>query len=103
MSKISFTIVWLILFTLPAGAIERMYAARASCQQVQGIIARDGAVILRFPSKNVPGLTLYTRYVRSEFKCDSDFGISVRNIETADDINCRLKECTRKSRGSNRR
>lgn len=55
----------------PAAAISRYNSTALSCGKIHGILASQGAAILRYPSKRNPSLTLYDRYVRSEMQCGS--------------------------------
>jgi|GEM_PF-2993865 hypothetical protein len=75
-----------------ASAIERRPAASLSCGMARDIVDRDGAVILRYPSERIAGLTLYDRYVRNEHQCDTNQTIP-KTIQTADDTTCELSIC----------
>ncbi|MDM9648691.1 hypothetical protein [Rhizobium sp. S163] len=75
-----------------ASAIERRPAASLTCGMAKDIVDRDGAVILRYPSERIAGLTLYDRYVRNEHQCDTNQTIP-KQIQTADDTTCELSIC----------
>jgi hypothetical protein len=93
MKKPGFILPALMFAVEPAFAIERLYADSTTCAAAQQIVARDGAVILRYPSRKVPGMTLYKRYVRSQFQCDSDDQARLTSVKTADNAQCRLALC----------
>ena len=82
-----------LLTVSQAQAISRVNTTNKSCRSIQDQVAREGAVILRHPSKNTPGLTLYDRYVRNANYCV--FGeITERDyVPAADTKNCRVLKC----------
>ncbi len=53
-------------------AAGKFFASNATCERVKGLIARDGEVVLRFPSSRVAGMTLYDRYVQNDRRCESN-------------------------------
>ncbi len=75
-----------------ASAIERRPAASLTCGMARDIVDRDGAVILRYPSERIAGLTLYDRYVRNEHQCDTNQTVP-KTIQTADENTCELSIC----------
>jgi len=78
-----------------AQAISRYDPTHMSCDRVQGTIARQGAVILRYQSTRVPGLPLFDRYVQSQAFCN--FG-EVRKrayVPSADTNSCPVYLCKR--------
>jgi hypothetical protein len=46
-----------------AEAISRYQSTSMSCAAARSLVAREGAVIFRYPSARNPGLTLYDRFV----------------------------------------
>lgn len=68
---IATTIVTLAAATLPAQAISRYQSTGMSCAAIQDVISKQTAAIMRYPSKRVPGLVLYDRYVKNGNYCDS--------------------------------
>jgi hypothetical protein len=80
-----------------ASSTERFFAPTASCDAIQGAVSRDGDSILRFPSKQVPGMTLYRRYVRNEEKCDSNDQVVSAHVKTGNDVPCELYVCAQRS------
>lgn len=80
---------------LPADAVTRLRADQNSCAAVQATIAREGAVIVQYPSKRVPDLLLYGRYVASRSFCQQGEGAARSTVPTADTPSCRVRLCKR--------
>ncbi len=76
-----------------AQAISRVNTTDKSCQTIQNRVAREGAVILRYPARNTPGLTLYDRYVRNVNFCVLGQITERDYIPSADTKNCRVLKC----------
>jgi hypothetical protein len=93
MKRTSLTLFVLMLAVEPSLAVERLNTDSTTCAAAQQTVARDGAVILRYPSQRVPGMTLYKRYVRSKLQCDSDDRTVLTSVKTADDLRCKLAQC----------
>ncbi len=92
---------FIALFALVAAsnafAISRYNSLNYSCAQIKSIIKDEGAVILRYPSTRVPGLTLYDRYVKHGGYC---WGSDERNstyVPSADMTKCRVYNCKPRS------
>ena len=78
----------------PSAAAEvRLNPTSMSCAEVQSAIARHGAVILTRPSKNVPGLPIYGRYVANTSYCKW-MQLSSGRVPTSDNPACPVKTCT---------
>ncbi|APH72305.1 hypothetical protein [Aquibium oceanicum] len=77
----------------PAQAISRYNSLDMSCAQVQSAVAREGAVILRYPSKRKPSLTLYDRYVEHGGFCAVGEYAANDWIPTADKAQCFVRAC----------
>lgn len=75
----------------PAFAISRYYSNGMTCQAVQGTIAREGAVIFRYPGRK--GLTLYDRYVADDRFCAGGEFAKSGTIPTKDNPNCPVRHC----------
>lgn len=87
----------LMLASTSAFAISRYNSLNYSCAHIKSIIADEGAVILRYPSTRVPGLTLYDRYVKHAGYC---YGPDVKNrtyVPSADMEKCRVYNCKPRS------
>ncbi len=93
MLRTTVTTLVLVMSASQASAIQRFNTAHASCDVIQETIAKDGEVILRFPSKRVAGLILYTRFVRSGQQCESNNARASSRVSTAGDVGCQLFTC----------
>lgn len=82
------------LVPMSAQAINRYNVNTMSCNQVHGIIAQEGAAILRYPSPRT-GITLYDRYVASDYFCDAYEYPEQTYIPTADTPSCPVYHCKR--------
>lgn len=82
---------------LPAHAIKRYNIANMTCGKVQDIVRNDGAAILRYPSKQVAGMTLYDRYVRDSSFCNLLHEHAERAwVPAKDDKTCAVRVCKRR-------
>ena len=89
--------VALVIAVSPALAISRYNSESMSCQAAQDVVQREGAVILRYPSKQVPGLELYDRYVANTAYCDPDRYAKQEYVPTADTRHCVVLACAQRS------
>ncbi|MCJ9669354.1 MULTISPECIES: hypothetical protein [unclassified Neorhizobium] len=80
----------------PAAAISRYNSTGMSCAAVQRAIGREGAVILRYPSRNKARMTLYDRYVIDSGYCDSHEFADRATVPTADTPSCPVRACKRR-------
>jgi len=85
----------LTLAAAEAQAISRYDPTRMSCGKVQATIAREGAVILRYQSRRVPGLPLYDRYVQSTRFCNMGEVKARASVPSADTNSCTVYKCKR--------
>lgn len=85
----------LMLLASNAFAIQRYTSTSMSCGEVRAIIDRDGAALMRYASKRVPGLQLYGRYVANEGFCEAGEYADRVSIPSADDRSCPVRECKR--------
>lgn len=85
----------LTLVAAEAQAISRYDPTRMSCGKVQATIARQGAVILRYQSRRVPGLPLYDRYVQSQQFCTMGEVRTRAYVPSADAKSCPVYICKR--------
>lgn len=86
----------LTLVAAQAQAISRYDPTRMSCGKVQATIARQGAVILRYQSKRVPGLPLYDRYVQNQRFCSMGEVRTRAYVPSADTKSCPVYNCKRR-------
>lgn len=77
-----------------SSAYERLAAASSTCDQAKTIISRDGAVVLRWKSSRIAGLSLYTAFVRNTSQCPSDQNATPMLIGTSNGEICPLYTCT---------
>jgi hypothetical protein len=96
MMKIASLVVSTILVATPALAISRHNSASMNCAKAQSLIDREGAVILRYPSPRVRGLTLYNRYVSDTGQCSSNEYAKRATVPTSDRNNCPVYACERR-------
>lgn len=57
----------------PALAISRYSSMSMTCAEARAIINRERAVIMRYPARRTPNMTLYDRYVADSGACDVGF------------------------------
>ncbi len=82
-----------LLAATPALAISRYNSQTISCDRARAAIHNEGAVILRYPSTRVRGMTLYDRYVRNSRMCDANEYAEWTTVPTKDNPKCRVLNC----------
>ncbi|MBP1850651.1 hypothetical protein [Rhizobium halophytocola] len=82
-----------VLLAGPAAAISRYQSKSLNCEQARQTIRSEGAVILRYPSTHVQGMTLYDRYVRDNAQCDPHEFADWVTVPTRDAPKCRVLAC----------
>ena len=82
-----------IVAASPAAAISRYDTQSLTCDQVRQRVISEGAVILRYPSKRVPGMTLYDRYVTRNAQCESHEYAERAYVPTRDVARCPVLNC----------
>jgi len=90
MRTIAIVAAGLVLFASPALAISRVESRSRSCASIQEQIAKERAVILRYPSRS--GNTLYDRYVTNSLQCGSGY-YAGRSYVPAADGSCPVYNC----------
>ncbi|WP_306118778.1 MULTISPECIES: hypothetical protein [unclassified Roseitalea] len=73
--------------------ITRARSDRMACADVQALVARDGAAVLRYPSARIDDYLLYDRYVADSGFC---FGAKVAKettVPAADTPHCPVYRC----------
>lgn len=83
----------LVLAALPAHAVSRYNSQGMSCDTARSRIADEGAVILRYKSKNNPSLTLFDRYVAGDQYCAAGQYAKFSPVPTSDNASCMLALC----------
>ncbi|WP_246659372.1 hypothetical protein [Rhizobium sp. FY34] len=74
--------------------ISRYTSPAMTCAEVQGVIAREGAAILRYPGRT--GVTLYDRYVVSDRLCFSGEYAKSSTVPTRDMGKCPVQHCEKR-------
>lgn len=93
-----------LLSLTSANAISRYNSNSVTCHQAHKLVAKEGAVIFRYPSNRNPSLTLYNRFVASAGKCAFGEQAALQSIPTADRKSCRMVVCAqRNGRGGGRK
>lgn len=93
--KVLLAALGLTLLAGQAQAISRYQTMRMTCDQVQSVIAEEGAAILRWRSTSGTNLPLYGRYVSGSRFCDSSEVATFASVPTRDDRSCDVKKCER--------
>jgi hypothetical protein len=83
----------LSLVAFEASAASRYDIATMSCAQVQALIEKDGAAILRYPSKRILSLPIYDRYVQGQKFCETGEVARGAGVPTADQKYCPVTKC----------
>jgi hypothetical protein len=83
----------LCLICADAQAISRYDPTSMDCAGVQAMLAREGAVILRYQSTRTPGLPLYNRYVGNGRFCERGEAFYPATVPTADRKACPVHIC----------
>lgn len=76
-----------------ADAISRYNTGGMTCSAIRGALAREGAAVLRYPSKRVAGLPLYDRYVSSDRFCASNEYAEDDTVPAKDTDACPVLRC----------
>jgi|GEM_PF-2918691 hypothetical protein len=84
-----------VLLPAEALAISRIETMRATCGEVKSRIDREGAVILRYPSRRSPGHVLYDRYVADRHSCVMGEVTERAFVPTRDTPSCPVLKCFR--------
>lgn len=87
------SIVAAVTIATPALAISRYNAMAYSCAQARALIHQQRAVIFRYPSDRVKGMTLYDRYVADSQACDFGYYAYQSYLPTKDDRACPVYTC----------
>ncbi len=81
------------MLATPALAISRYNSRSMTCDEVHRRIAAERAVILRYPSTRVAGMTLYDRYVSNAGMCGNYEYPQRFTVPTSDRPNCPVYAC----------
>ena len=83
----------LSMLATPALAISRYNSRSLSCDDVHRKIAAERAVILRYPSTRVAGMTLYDRFVSNAGMCNNYEYPQRLTVPTKDRPSCPVYAC----------
>ena len=90
----------LLAMSSPASAISRVQTTGKTCAAIGQILSREGAAILRYPSKRTPGITLYDRYVANANSCLQGEITQRATVPTRDTNSCAVLKCYRPDYGN---
>ncbi len=82
-----------ILAAPDALALERIHSANTSCADIKAVLDRDGAAIILYPSRSIPGLTLINRFAATPNFCESAKRALPFAIKTRDSNVCKVPIC----------
>jgi hypothetical protein len=85
------TAVLVLVSATPALAISSYQPTSRSCADVQRIIAREGAVVLRYSGRS--GVSLYDRYVSGNGQCRPAGYAAKSEVPTKDHPSCPVLRC----------
>ncbi|MDK4714639.1 hypothetical protein [Rhizobium sp. CNPSo 4039] len=77
----------------PALAISRYNSMSMTCAEARAVINRERAVIMRYPARRTPNMTLYDRYVADSGACDMGFYAYQDYLPTKDRASCPVYIC----------
>lgn len=83
----------LSLLSVEAQAISRYNSASMTCSQVKAKVRNEGAVILRWRSRNNPSIQRYGRFVANGGFCDSGLRAERSYVPSSDRKSCPVLEC----------
>lgn len=90
--KIALAALALLCLASPALAISRYVSTDRTCGDVQQIIAREKAVLLRYSSRR-GNIQVYDRYVTDSAKCDFGSYAASAYVPTSDNPSCPVRNC----------
>ncbi len=77
----------------PALAISRYNSMSMTCAEARAVINRERAVIMRYPARRTPNMTLYDRYVANADSCDVGYYAYQDYLPTKDRVSCPVYTC----------
>ena len=83
----------LSLVSMEAYAISRYNSTSMGCNEVKATVRSEGAVILRWRSKNNPNLPRYGRFVANNSYCRLGERAERSYVPSADRNSCPVLEC----------
>ncbi len=91
--RVTLLVLFLAVGSIPSHAISRYDIVSMRCSEVQSVVARDGAAILRYPSAKGSGMTLYDRFVADSNYCDPGDYAKPAFVPTRDNASCVVHNC----------
>lgn len=85
--------VSVLLLTVDVAAARGPTTTSLSCEQVQGLVRREGGVVMYWQSTRVPGLPRYERLVRDSNFCPPEDYAEPFYVPSADAEKCIVKHC----------
>ncbi len=93
MKKIALLCLLIVSASTPALAISRYNSMSMTCAEARSVINRERAVIMRYPAKRTPKMTLYDRYVADSGACDVGYYADQDYLPTKDRASCPVYIC----------
>ncbi len=93
MKKIALLGLLGISMATPALAISRYNSMSMTCAEAKAVINRERAVIMRYPARRTPNMTLYDRYVADSGACDIGYYAYQDYLPTKDRVSCPVYIC----------
>ncbi|THV25596.1 hypothetical protein [Peteryoungia ipomoeae] len=94
MSKVSIiALAFILAASTQAQAISRYNSTQLTCDAVRERVLNERAVILRYPSTRVRGMTLYDRYVTRNAECAQHEYAERAYVPTRDTDRCPVLNC----------
>ena len=81
------------LFSTNAMAMSAYESKSLTCSTVHEKIAKEGSIVLRYPSHH-PGMPMYYRTVSNSMECLGQGGMASASVPTSDDPKCKIKTCS---------
>lgn len=97
--RILFLSLVLAAAAVQAHAIERIYAETVTCEQIQAALEQEGAAIIYYPSRSIPGLNLFDRFALTATQCGSTAQIAPFAVKTLDSNACKVPICREQRNG----
>lgn len=91
--RAALAILLVLVTAFPSMAINRYQSTSLSCSEIKDRIANQGAVILRYPGRMNPSLTVYDRFVVNRSQCSSHEVAERLGIPAADTRSCKVSRC----------
>lgn len=91
--KTLFVFAAVALIASNAMAMSEYDSKSMSCPEIQQK-AKQGSIVLRYPSSTEPDVTLYNRTVSNSMSCLGQGAMASANVPSADGKPCKIKTCS---------